>query len=82
MMLKVLLIILIVFVCLFLLSLVIYFFNLDMKLAAAMIPVMNKIYDRGKAKRQRKAGKTVGKAAGKTDGTETKRGSIDGTESV
>ena len=55
MMLKVLLIILIVFVCLFLLSLVIYFFNLDMKLAAAMIPVMNKIYDRGKAKRQRKS---------------------------
>lgn len=54
MMLKVLLIILIVFICLFLLSLIIYFFNLDMKLAAAMIPIMNKIYDRGKAKREKK----------------------------
>ena len=54
-MLKVLLIILIVLICLFLLSLIIYFFNLDMKLAAAMIPIMNKIYDRGKTKRERKA---------------------------
>ena len=58
-MIKVLLIILAVFVCLFLLSFVVYFFNLDMKLAAAMIPVMNKIYDRGKAKREKKAGKAV-----------------------
>ena len=56
-MVKVLLIILIVFVCLFLLSLVVYFFNLDMKAAAAMIPVMNKLYDRGKAKREKRAGK-------------------------
>ena len=55
-MLQVLLIVAIVLVCLFALSLVVYFFNLDMKLAAAMIPVMNKIYDRGKAKRQKKAG--------------------------
>ena len=55
-MLQVLLIIAVVLVCLFVLSLVVYFFNLDMKLAAAMIPVMNKIYDRGKAKRQKKAG--------------------------
>lgn len=67
-MLKVLLILLIVIVCLFLLSLIIYFFNLDMKLAAAMIPIMNKIYDRGKAKREKKAAKaqksaeTVGKS--------------------
>ena len=53
-MLKVLLIILIVFACLFLLSLIVYFFNLDMKLAAAMIPVMNKIYDKGKAKREKR----------------------------
>ena len=82
MMLKVLLIIWAVFVCLFLLSLIVYFFNLDMKLAAAMIPIMNKIYDRGNAKRQRKAGKIAGKAAGKSDGTETGRGSIDGTESA
>lgn len=54
-MLKILLIIVIVLICLFLLSLIIYFFNLDMKLAAAMIPIMNKIYDRGKAKREKKA---------------------------
>lgn len=57
MMLKILLIILAVIVGLFVLTLVVYFFNLDMKLAAAMIPVMNKIYDRGKAKREKKAGK-------------------------
>ena len=56
-MLKILLIILAVIVGLFVLTLVVYFFNLDMKLAAAMIPVMNKIYDRGKAKREKKAGK-------------------------
>ena len=57
MMLKILLVILAVIVGLFVLTLVVYFFNLDMKLAAAMIPVMNKIYDRGKAKREKKAGK-------------------------
>lgn len=57
MILKIFLIILAVFVGLFLLTLVIYFFNLDMKLAAAMIPVMNKIYDRGKVKREKKAQK-------------------------
>ena len=56
-MLKILLIVAAVFIGLFLLSLVIYFFNLDMKLASAMIPVMNKIYDRGKAKREKRAGK-------------------------
>lgn len=61
-MLKVLLIILIVLVCLFLLSLIIYFFNLDMKLAAAMIPIMNKIYDRGKIKRKKKADEAAKKA--------------------
>lgn len=61
-MIKVLLIILVVFACLFLLSIVVYFFNLDMKLAAAMIPVMNKIYDRGKAKREKKAGKATAQA--------------------
>ena len=54
-MLRVLLIIAAVAAALFLLSLVVYFLNLDMKLAAAMIPVMNKIYDRGKAKREKKA---------------------------
>lgn len=61
-MIKALLIILVVLVCLFLLSFIVYFFNLDMKLAAAMIPVMNKIYDRGKAKREKKAGKAVTQA--------------------
>ena len=62
MMLKVLLMILLVIVCLFLLSLIIYFFNLDMKLAAAMIPIMNKIYDRGKIKRKKKADEAAKKA--------------------
>ncbi len=45
----------IVLVALFLLSLVIYYFNLDMKLAMKMMPVMHKIYDAGNAKRERKA---------------------------
>ncbi len=54
-MLKILLIIAAVAAALFLLSLAVYFLNLDMKLAAAMIPVMNKIYDRGRAKREKKA---------------------------
>ena len=82
-MLKVLLIILVVFVCLFLLSLIVYFFNLDMNLAAAMIPVMNKIYDRGKAKRQKKGPKIAGReSAGQTDGAEAEKGSMNGTESV
>ena len=76
-MLKILLIILVVFACLFLLSLIVYFFNLDMKLAAAMIPVMNKIYDRGKAKRDRKASgeAAVRKTAGKSDGNGTDKNS-------
>lgn len=66
-MLKVLLIVVAVFIGLFLLSLVVYFFNLDMKLASAMIPVMNKIYDRGKAKREKKAGKAAGETSEKSD---------------
>lgn len=73
-MLKILLIILIVLICLFLLSLIIYFFNLDMKLAAAMIPIMNKIYDRGKAKRDKKA-------AVKMNGTKSDKNG-NGTEPV
>ena len=68
-MLQVLLIIAVVVVCLFVLSLAVYFFNLDMKLAAAMIPVMNKIYDRGKAKREKKAAQNALKA--EADGTES-----------
>ena len=47
-MLKVLGIIALVFVALFLLTLVIYFFNLDMKLACKMQPLLNKWYDRRK----------------------------------
>lgn len=43
--LKIILIAFAVLFALFLLSLVIYFFNLDMKFAAAMTPVMNKYYD-------------------------------------
>lgn len=50
--LKVLLIIAIVFVCLFLLSLIVYFFNLDMKLTSALEPLLAKHYD--KIKRDRK----------------------------
>ena len=42
---KILLILAIIFVVLFLLSLIIYFFNLDMKFAAKMTPVMMKYYD-------------------------------------
>ena len=46
--LHVLLIIAIVFVCLFVLSFVIYFFNLDMKLMAAIEPIFLKHYDKVK----------------------------------
>lgn len=48
----------IVLAALFLLSLVIYYFNLDMKLAMKMMPVMHKIYDAGNAERARKAQKS------------------------
>lgn len=50
--LKVLLIIAIVFVALFVLSLIVYFFNLDMKLTSALEPLLAKHYD--KIKRNRK----------------------------
>ncbi len=52
--LKILLVILAVLYALFLLSLAIYFFNLDMKFAAAMTPVMNKYYDWQKRKKEAK----------------------------
>lgn len=51
---KVILIILAVFFVLFLLSLLIYFFNLDMKFAAAITPVMNRYYDWQKRKREKR----------------------------
>lgn len=50
--LKVLLIIAIVLVGLFVLSLIVYFFNLDMKLTSALQPLLAKHYD--KIKRERK----------------------------
>ncbi len=48
--LKVISIIAIVLVALFLLTLVVYFFNLDMKIASKMQPLLNKWYDRYKRK--------------------------------
>lgn len=44
--LHVLLIIAIVFVCLFALTFIVYIFNLDMKLTAAIYPLMQKHYDK------------------------------------
>lgn len=55
--LKVILILLGIFLALFLLTLIIYFFNLDMKLAAAMTPVMQKYYDWQKRRRKKADGK-------------------------
>lgn len=51
-MLKVLLIVAIVMAVLFVLSLMVYFFNLDMKLTSAIQPLLEKHYD--KIKRERK----------------------------
>ena len=50
--LKVLLIIAIVILCLFVLSFVVYFFNLDMKMMAAVQPLLLKLYDKRKRKRK------------------------------
>ena len=44
--LHVLLIIAIVVVCLFVLSFLVYFFNLDMKLTAKLAPLFEKYYDK------------------------------------
>lgn len=44
-------IVLIVLAALFLLTIVVYIFNLDMKIASKMQPMLNKIYD----KREREA---------------------------
>ena len=43
--LKVITIVVIVFLVLFLLSLIIYFFNLDMKMSSKIQPIINKWYD-------------------------------------
>lgn len=50
--LKVLAIIAIVFVALFLLTLVVYFFNLDMKLAASLIKPLTAYYNWSKNRRE------------------------------
>mgnify|MGYP004587752011 FL=1 len=52
--LKVLAIIAIVFIALFLLTLVIYFFNLDMKLAASLIKPLTAYYNWSKNRREAK----------------------------
>ncbi len=49
---KIILIIAIVLLCLFLLSFIVYFFNLDMKLTSAIQPLLAKHYDN--IKRERK----------------------------
>lgn len=48
---KIILIIAAVILALFLLSLVVYFFNLDMKLAAKVTPILSKYYDKRKKKK-------------------------------
>lgn len=50
--LKVFLIVAIVFAALFVLSLIIYFFNLDMKLSSLMPPILTKHYDKIKRKKR------------------------------
>lgn len=49
-MLKIIGIILLIFTILFVLSLIIYFFNLDMKAASLLVPFMTRLYDRRKNK--------------------------------
>ena len=49
---KSLAVILVVFVCLFVLSFIVYFFNLDMKLTSALQPVLEKHYDNIKRERR------------------------------
>lgn len=49
---KILFVIAIIVVCFFLLTFVVYFFNLDMKLTSALEPLFEKHYD--KIKRERK----------------------------
>lgn len=51
-MLKILLIVAIIFISLWILSMIVYFFNLDMKLTSAIQPLLAKHYD--KIKRDRK----------------------------
>lgn len=60
--LKILLVTAIVFVILFVLSLVIYFFNLDMKAAALIMPLFEKHYDRVDRKKERQKAKEAREA--------------------
>lgn len=57
--LKIVGIIVIVLVCLFLLTLPIYFFNLDMKFAASLLPMLNWWHDKAKVRRDKKAEKNT-----------------------
>ncbi|MDY2791099.1 MAG: hypothetical protein SOT70_10045 [Lachnospiraceae bacterium] len=45
----------IVLLAFFVLTFLIYFFNLDMKMAASLGPLLEKIYDHGEKKRKEKA---------------------------
>lgn len=65
--LKVLLGMAIVFVILFVLSLAIYFFNLDMKAAALFMPLFEKHYDRVDRKKERRKEKEQRKAEGRQE---------------
>lgn len=61
---KIICVIISILAVLFLLSLIIYFFNLDMKAAALLVPLMTKFYDR----RYQKRG--IGKEPSKSPGSE------------
>jgi len=50
--LKILLIAVLVVLALFVLTFVVYFFNLDMKMMAAVEPMLDKIYDKRKRNRR------------------------------
>lgn len=50
--LRILLILAIVVAAFFVLTFIVYFFNLDMKLMAAVEPMLDKIYDRRKRERK------------------------------
>lgn len=64
---KILLGLAIVLVSLFVLSLVIYFFNLDMKAAALLMPLFEKHYDRVDRKKERQKAKERQKVGGRQE---------------
>lgn len=61
---KILLVVGIVLAVLFVLSLFIYFFNLDMKAASAVMPLFERHYDRVDRKKKKKDGDTPQKKNG------------------